>query len=66
MKFKFEYVLLVVAVVLQIAQLSCKKKATPETPVAKTFELQLVELDGSLDKRGGSAAKNHAKFFCST
>ncbi len=48
MKFKFEYVLLVVAVVLQIAQLSCKKKATPETPVAKTFELQLVELDGSL------------------
>jgi hypothetical protein len=47
MKFKFQYLLLV-AIVLQTVQLSCKKKGTPETPVAKTFQLQRVELDGAL------------------
>lgn len=48
MKFKLDYVLLLVAVMLQTAQISCKKKGTPETPIAKTFQLQRVELDGAL------------------
>jgi hypothetical protein len=48
MKFKLDYVLLLVAVMLQTAQMSCKKKGTPETPIAKTFQLQRVELDGAL------------------
>ena len=38
----------VLPLLVQFFLVSCKKKETPETPVAKTFQLELVELDGSL------------------
>lgn len=33
---------------LLTGQIACKKKATPETPIAKSFQLQRIELDGTL------------------
>ena len=48
MKFKISNLVFVLPLLVQFFLMSCKKKATPETPVAKNFQLQLVELDGSL------------------